>query len=579
MQIHEIPLDQIRPAPWNSPSRLDPAKVQGLADSIQREGQKSAALIRPVEAEAPVKYELVFGHRRYAAKQLLAVKDVTQATIRAEIQEMEAEQAMIVSGIENLQRENFSDIEEAEFFQTCGEKYEELAAAILSEKLSVSPRYIRKRIEILKLPEVALELWRSETWHVGHMEQLLRLGGNEAVAEFFEALAESRNEPEELAVWELKEAIDSLAVPLHSGNFDKTDCKACRKNTDCQQLLFGGESEKGKCLDQGCFRQKQQAWLDLNWSTCKENKFGTQAAIIGDYHSKTTGEFSDYSFGLKPGEKCKSCPHFTTILALMGRDNSFRAYRDMACLGEAACFAAVQRSGKQKQGGNGNGKGAERDPDAPRVAWHGEHFRQQFYQQEIPELMAGLTKDDPRHLQLTLATVLYSARTLHEWFWQELGQVVPEKPEWQTFTLPFHQLLGLVQTLEAHQVKALLAEALVKIALRTDRGYEISFVDADRQALAKFLDVDFSRYQVTEEYLQKKTKAELVRFIVHDSELMEEDDFRKAMKQRGFATAEMLAQAKKGVLVGLILQSGVDLHGRLPKEIANLPELGGAEDR
>ena len=73
-QVWEIPLDQIRPAPWNPPSRLDQEKVVDLAASIQAQGQQSPGLIRPVEAEAPVRYELVFGHRRYASKKLLEEK-------------------------------------------------------------------------------------------------------------------------------------------------------------------------------------------------------------------------------------------------------------------------------------------------------------------------------------------------------------------------------------------------------------------------------------------------------------------------------------------------------------------------
>ena len=154
-----------------------------------------------------------------------------------------------------------------------------------------------------------------------------------------------------------------------------------------------------------------------------------------------------------------------------------------------------------------------------------------------------------------------------------MGREEPEKETWEYFHLPFHQLLEQVQTLEAQRVKELLAEALVKIALRTDRGHEITFVDADRQALAEFLNVDFSRYQVTEEYLKKKTKAELIRFIVHDSGLLQETEFQQAMTQGGYSTAEKLAQAKKGVLVNLILQCQIDLRGRLPKEIADCPKL------
>jgi len=109
--------------------------------------------------------------------------------------------------------------------------------------------------------------------------------------------------------------------------------------------------------------------------------------------------------------------------------------------------------------------------------------------------------------------------------------------------------------------------------LRTDRGYELSFIDADRQAMAEFLDIDFDRYQVTEEYLQKKTKAELVRFIAHDSGLAADPAFLEAMELRGYDTVEKLAGAKKPQMIDLILQCGVNLRGRLPKEIADRPKL------
>ena len=104
-------------------------------------------------------------------------------------------------------------------------------------------------------------------------------------------------------------------------------------------------------------------------------------------------------------------------------------------------------------------------------------------------------------------------------------------------------------------------------------SYQTVFTDQDRQAIAEFLDVDFGRFRVTDNYLQKKTKAELVRFIVHDSGLMEETRFQEFIGQRGYPTAEKLAHAKKGELVDIILKCEVDLHGRLPKEIAGRPKL------
>lgn len=571
--VWEISLDQIRPAPWNPPSRMNPEKVRDLSESIKIEGQQSPALIRPVEAEPPVCYEIVWGHRRYAALQLLAGQTFTHkpamdgnVTLKAFIREMSEEQAMISSGIENLQREGFSDIEEAEFFRTCSAHYGESAVKILAEKLSVSDRYIRKRIEILKLPEAALELWRLGTWHVGHMEQLLRLGENEKVSPFMEKFDPRRLK--ELHVYELKNLVDRQAIPLHAGKFEKAECKTCRKNTDCQLRLFGGEKEKGaKCLDQYCFQQKQEAWLAVNWPTSKVNKFGTQVAIIGDYNTKTTGVFSGYG-SPPPAEKCNSCPHYATVLDLKGE--FIYSSQGKVCLGKSNCYAEVEAAGKKVQKSE---KKKEVDQGNPRVAWHGEYFRQQFYQQEIPGLMAALAEDDPRHLQLTLATILYSARSLHVWFLQEIGQEDLQVGTDSWFRLSFYQLLTLARTLEVQRVKGLLAEALVKIALRTDRGYETIFIDADRQALAEFLDIDFAKFQVTEEYLVKKTKAELVRFIAHDSGLAQDAVFLEAMALRDYANIEKLAAAKKPHLVELLLQCGVDLHGRLPKEIADRPKL------
>jgi ParB/RepB/Spo0J family partition protein len=594
-QIHEIPLDQIRPAPWNPPSRLDPAAVKDLAASIRREGQKSAALVRPVKETCPDCtgggytynpdsgeicfrckgsgqvdfYELVFGHRRYAAKKLLSEKvDAAHAVLRCEIEEMDEARAMILSGIENLQREGFTDYEEAEFIRSCSEQYGESAVKVLAEKLSVRQPYIRKRLEILKLPEVVLVLWQAGTWHVGHMEQFLRLGDRvEEYMRLQSGLFGSR--AKDLTVRDLARNIDQMALPLKKACFDKADCKACPKNTDCQRKLFDTCNEKGQCQDQECFQAKQQAWLDVNWATCKENRYGTQQAIIGDYNTETTGAFPDWG-DPKPGEKCQSCGHFTTILRLANGLEVFN--HKWVCMGEEECFAAIVKEGKR--GRDKNGKALPKDPDAPRVPWHGEFYRQEFYHQEIPSLMQALDPDDPRHLQLTLATVLYSAKFLHDWFWQETGRAVHQLPDYYTFAVSFSSLLLTVRELDPGRIKVLLAEALVRVALKKDRGYETVFNDKDRQALAEFLGIDWKNFVVTEEYLKKKTKAEIIKLIGSELWLLPDPEFQRYLKGRGLPNdIEKLAKEKKPFLVNLILNCGVDLHGRLPKEIADRSDL------
>jgi ParB/RepB/Spo0J family partition protein len=583
-QIHEIPLDQIRPAPWNPPGRMDPKTVEELADSINTQGQQIPALVRPVDADAPIRFEMVWGHRRWAGLLLLQEAWSSPAVLRTFIRPMSEEEAMILSGIENLQRQGFSDIEEAEFFRAAGERYGESAVKMLAEKLSVSERYIRKRVEILKLPEPALKLWREGTWHVGHMEQLLRLQDDEKVESFLKE--QDRNVRKELGVWQLKGLIDQRAVELSAGRFDKAECKLCRKNTECQLRLFGGEKEKGaKCLDAKCFIRKQQAWHDINWTTCKTNKYGTQKAHITDAYDRGTGVFGEYG-NLKVPDRCTSCEKFTTVIRVTGQ-----IWQEKTCFGDPDCFnrACKEMNRAAKKGLcdlSGSGEGGP-DPDAPRVEWHGEYFRQQFYADQVPQLLEGLLTEDPRRLQLALAFIIHGSAHLHGWLCEKLG-VTPPKPRFAGADphLQLWQILKFVRPQKPVFIEYLAAEACIKAAFpehTTPSRYvnlTITFSDPDRQAIAEFLDVDFSEWAPSDEWFDKKTRAELVKYIVHESRLTNEDTFLNYASSRGVKIqtskiAESLANAKKPDLVDLIQNCGVDLHGRLPKEIADRPKLGG----
>ena len=99
------------------------------------------------------------------------------------------------------------------------------------------------------------------------------------------------------------------------------------------------------------------------------------------------------------------------------------------------------------------------------------------------------------------------------------------------------------------------------------------------QALAEFLGIDWQNFVVTEEYLKKKTKAEVLKLIGGDLWLLADPEFERYLKGRGIPNdIEKLAKEKKGFLVDLILKCGVDLHGRLPKEIADKPDLFAKEE-
>lgn len=573
LEVYEIPLEQIRPAPWNPAARLNSDSVETLSKSIAQHGQQTPALLRNVEADAPVLYELVYGHRRFAALKFLAEKDPeTQRSLKAFVRSLSEEEAIALSGTENLQREDFSDYEMAVFFKKAAEAYGTQAAIALSEKFNIGHKYIRKLMAFLDLPMRAVMLWRQGIWQFGHMEQLLRIGDIKETVALLESLGPvSGGRLEQVTVETLRSRINNRSVLLDKGLFDKQDCKSCRQNSSCQLRLFGGIEGDAKCLNSACFKGKQQAWFDINWINSEDNKFETRRALITAQWTEGTGGFDLWNYPeCKAPERCLTCDSFTTTIGIEGTIR-----HSTCCFGDEKCYKhtlseyrKATRIAQFSQDSEGSSDAEQPTEESPRVEWHGEHFRQQFYKTEIPRVMARMLPIDPRRLQIALASYIYQTGFLRDWFFEQTNC---EKPDRKYGITKFSDYLLVTQRLAPARIESLLSDASVLCAF--DKGYGFQYTNEDRQALAEFIGVSFRDFSVSEEWFQKKTKAELLNFIVKESGLIHEEGFQNAMKQAGFATAEKLATAKKVTLVDIIQHCGVDLHGRVPKEIENKPVL------
>ncbi|MDV2997623.1 MAG: Chromosome-partitioning protein Spo0J [Chroococcidiopsis sp. SAG 2025] len=103
-----VKLDAIT-MPQQQPRRyFDPQKLAQLTESIKAHGILENLLVRPVEGEEGL-YELVAGERRYRAAQAAGLEEVPVA-----IRELTDSQALQISLIENLQREDLNPVEETE---------------------------------------------------------------------------------------------------------------------------------------------------------------------------------------------------------------------------------------------------------------------------------------------------------------------------------------------------------------------------------------------------------------------------------------------------------------------------------
>src|SRR5881296_1931877 len=104
-RVQRIPLDRIRPCPFQPRKEFPQEALQELADSIKEQGIIQPLIVR----EKAGVYELIAGERRWRAAQLLDLKHVPVLVRQAE------DRAVLeLALIENLQRENLNPLEEAQ---------------------------------------------------------------------------------------------------------------------------------------------------------------------------------------------------------------------------------------------------------------------------------------------------------------------------------------------------------------------------------------------------------------------------------------------------------------------------------
>ncbi|MDR6434632.1 plasmid partitioning protein RepB [Brucella pseudogrignonensis] len=112
--------------------------IDELAEDISAHGQQSPILVRP-HPDAPGRYQIVYGHRRYLATQKLGIP------VQALIKSIDDKQLVIVQGQENSSRENLSFIEKALFgleIRKQGFAHEVIMSA-LNVSSSMAYRYLK----------------------------------------------------------------------------------------------------------------------------------------------------------------------------------------------------------------------------------------------------------------------------------------------------------------------------------------------------------------------------------------------------------------------------------------------------
>ena len=161
-QVSQVPVDLVDPSEDNPRIRLE--GIQELTESIRAHG-----LLQPIVVRRKgERFTLVAGHRRFAA-----IRELGWESVLAVIREETAEDAYVLTLVENLQRDDLTPREESEalgeLVRRRGWSTREVAAAIKR-----SQAYVSKRLRVFDEP-VLRPAVLSRRLPVSSAEELLTL--------------------------------------------------------------------------------------------------------------------------------------------------------------------------------------------------------------------------------------------------------------------------------------------------------------------------------------------------------------------------------------------------------------------
>ncbi|NKB81047.1 MAG: ParB/RepB/Spo0J family partition protein [Nitrospirales bacterium] len=162
--IQDIPLAQILPNPHQPRKHFSGPALAELAESVEQSGVLQPILVR---LTGDGKYELIAGERRLRAAKLAKLH-----SIPALVKNSSDEQSMLLSLVENIQRQDLNPIEEAKTYlrlmKEFGLTQEHVAVRVGKERSSVA-----NLTRLMSLPKTIQSLVESEQISLGHAKVLL----------------------------------------------------------------------------------------------------------------------------------------------------------------------------------------------------------------------------------------------------------------------------------------------------------------------------------------------------------------------------------------------------------------------
>ena len=162
-----IPLEFIKPGPWQPRKIFDKDELESLSNSIKKQGIIQPVILKSNDTNKN-QYFIIAGERRWRACQLAKVHEIP-AIIRDDIKD---DKIAELSLVENIQRSELNPIEEAEGYQSLINNYHYTQEDI-SKAVGKSRSYIANIIRLLSLSDKAKDLLLQKKLTIGQVRPLI----------------------------------------------------------------------------------------------------------------------------------------------------------------------------------------------------------------------------------------------------------------------------------------------------------------------------------------------------------------------------------------------------------------------
>jgi ParB family chromosome partitioning protein len=273
---------------------MDVAALAELASNIRHQGVLQPILVRPFNGAG---YEIVCGERRWRAS-----KEAGRETIPARVMNLSDAEALELAVIENVQRENVHELDEALGYKALIQQNPGFyTVETIAAKVGRSPKYVYGRLKLAELTPNLQKAFYEGKLTAGHATEIARLQPRDqelALSECFPghrttAAILKDKDPRPISVRELRDWIErEIHLSLAQAPFDVNDpnllraagpCTTCPKRSGSNPLLFADTVKRPDvCTDRECFRKKKDTLVELRIKEVQQS--GEKPVKVSDSH-------------------------------------------------------------------------------------------------------------------------------------------------------------------------------------------------------------------------------------------------------------------------------------------------------